>query len=238
MSHSITAWLRVHNSTSVGLEIRRRQWHPTPVLLPGKSHGCKSHGVAKSWTWLSDVTFTFHFHALEKEMATHSSVLAWRIPGTGEPGGLPSMGSHRVRRDWSDLAAGLEISQRMTTVSQQEALVSWAIRCVQLSKMRNIKYSMAETENKIKYALIMSTTVGWMLQNGLYISDQRILYRSFYGKWWKRSYVELDIHMCSWICHNTKHMTIRDVKVKNKIPLRGLKWNIQVAINLKLWPAD
>ena len=57
------------------------------------------HGVAKGWTRLSDFTFTFHFHALEKEMATHSSVLAWRIPGTGEPGGLLSMGWHRVRHD-------------------------------------------------------------------------------------------------------------------------------------------
>ena len=63
------------------------------------------HGVAKSQTLLSDFTFTFHFHPLEKEMATHSSVLAWRIPGTGEPGGLPSMGLHRVGHDWSDLAA-------------------------------------------------------------------------------------------------------------------------------------
>ena len=63
------------------------------------------HGVAKSRTRLSDFPFTFHFHALEKEMATHSSVLAWRIPGMGEPGGLPSMGSHRVGHDWSDLAA-------------------------------------------------------------------------------------------------------------------------------------
>ena len=63
------------------------------------------HGVAKSRIWLSDFTFTFHFHVLEKEMATHSSVLAWRIPGMREPGGLPSMGSHRVRHDWSDLAA-------------------------------------------------------------------------------------------------------------------------------------
>ena len=54
------------------------------------------HGVAKSWTRLSNFTFTFHFHALEKEMATHSSVLAWRIPGTGEPHGLPSLGSQRV----------------------------------------------------------------------------------------------------------------------------------------------
>ena len=57
------------------------------------------HGVVKSRTRLSDFTFTFHFHALEGEMATHSSVLAWRIPGKGEPGGLPSMGSHRVRHD-------------------------------------------------------------------------------------------------------------------------------------------
>ena len=83
---------------------RRRQWHPALVLLPGKSHGRRSlvgavHGVVKSRTRLSDFPFTFHFHALEKEMATHSSVLAWRIPGTGEPGGLPSMGSHRVGHD-------------------------------------------------------------------------------------------------------------------------------------------
>ena len=57
------------------------------------------HGVAKSWTRLSNFTFTFHFRALGKEMAIHSSVLAWRIPGTGEPGGLPSMGLHRVGHD-------------------------------------------------------------------------------------------------------------------------------------------
>ena len=57
------------------------------------------HGVARSWTRLSDFTFTFHFHALEKEMAAHSSVLAWRTPGMGEPGGLPSLGSHRVGHD-------------------------------------------------------------------------------------------------------------------------------------------
>ena len=61
--------------------------------------GLQFHGVAKSQTWLSNFTFTFHFHALEKEMATHSSVLAWRILGTGEPGELPSMGLHRVGHD-------------------------------------------------------------------------------------------------------------------------------------------
>ena len=58
-----------------------------------------AHGVAEGQTRLSDFTFTFHFHALEKEMATHSSALVWRIPGTGEPGALPSMWSHRVRHD-------------------------------------------------------------------------------------------------------------------------------------------
>ena len=129
---------------------RRRQWHSTPVLLPGlQSMGswrvgqterlhfhfslscieegngnllqywdsclenprergawwAAVHAVARSQTRLSDFAFTFHCHALEKAMATHSSVLAWRIPGTGEPGGLPSMGSHRVRHDRSDLAA-------------------------------------------------------------------------------------------------------------------------------------
>ena len=73
---------------------------------PGKLQSMRS----LSRTWLSDFTLTFHFHALEKEMAIHSSVLAWRIPGTGEPGGLPSMGLHRVRHDWSDLAAAAAIS--------------------------------------------------------------------------------------------------------------------------------
>ena len=66
------------------------------------------HELAKSQAWLNDFTFTFHFRALEKEMATHSSVLAWRIPGMGEPDGLPSMGSHRVGHDWSDLAVAAE----------------------------------------------------------------------------------------------------------------------------------
>ena len=71
----------------------------------GRAWWAAVHGVAQSQTRLSDFTFTFHSHASEKEMATHSSVLAWRIPGTGEPGGLLSMRSHRVGHDWSDLAA-------------------------------------------------------------------------------------------------------------------------------------
>ena len=76
--------------------VRRRRWHPTPILLPGKSHGrrilvgCSPWGLEES-----DITEWLYFHALEKEMATLPSVLAWRIPGTGEPGGLQSMGSRR-----------------------------------------------------------------------------------------------------------------------------------------------
>ena len=84
----------------------RRQWHPTPVLLPGKSMvggawWAADHGVAKSWTRLRDFTFTFLFHALEKEMAAHSSVLAWRVPGTGSLAGCRLWGrteSARLRR--------------------------------------------------------------------------------------------------------------------------------------------
>ena len=140
------------------VRFRRRQWHPTPVLLPGKSHGRRSLVGCSPWgRWGSDTTERLHVHfslscigegngsplqcsclknprdggawwaavygvthsrtrlkwlslavaesGLEKEMATHSSVLAWRIPGMGEPGGLSSMGLHRVGHDWSDLAA-------------------------------------------------------------------------------------------------------------------------------------
>ena len=67
--------------------------------MSGGAWWAADHGISKSWTQLSDFTFTFHLHALEKEMATHSSVLAWRIPGTEEPGGPPSMGSHRGGHD-------------------------------------------------------------------------------------------------------------------------------------------
>ena len=93
----------------------RREWHSTPVLLPGNSHGQRSQVGCSPWGhwvrhhWVSDFTFTFHFHALEKEISTHSSVLAWRIPGTGEPDRLPSMGLHRVWHDWGDLAAAAAV---------------------------------------------------------------------------------------------------------------------------------
>ena len=91
------------SSSSINL-LEEGNGHPTLVLWPGKSHGRRSLVGCSPWgsevrTQLSDFTFTFHFHALEKEMAIHSSILAWRTPGTVEPGGLPSMGSHRVRHN-------------------------------------------------------------------------------------------------------------------------------------------
>ena len=75
------------------------QYSCLEIPIDGGASWAAVHGVAESWTRLSDFNFTFHFHALEKEMATHSSVLAWRIPGIGEPGGLPSLGLSRVRHD-------------------------------------------------------------------------------------------------------------------------------------------
>ena len=86
-------------------------------------------GVARSQTRLSDFPFTFHFHALEKEMATHSSVLAWRIPGTEEPGGLPSMGLHRVGHDWSDLALALALNS-FTSREHSPSQGSWGLTMI------------------------------------------------------------------------------------------------------------
>ena len=111
-SHNIFILLYISPFRSVNFCITYLGAHGTPLQysclenpIDGGAWWATVHGVAKSRTWLSELTFTFHFHALEKEMATHSSVLAWRIPGTGEPGWLPSMGSHKVGQDWSDLAA-------------------------------------------------------------------------------------------------------------------------------------
>ena len=87
MPFAVEKAMAPHSSTRLGNPMDGRAWQATV------------HGVAKSWTRLSDFPFTFRFHALEKEMATHSSFLAWRVPGTGEPGGLLSMGSHRVGHD-------------------------------------------------------------------------------------------------------------------------------------------
>ena len=94
--------IQEEDKTIVSIYAWRRQWHPTPVLclenpMDGGAWKAAVHGVAKSRTQLSDFTFTFHFHELEKEMETHSSVLAWRIPGTGEPGGVYGVAQSRTR---------------------------------------------------------------------------------------------------------------------------------------------
>ena len=104
---SLLHWCRIQSIWTL-LTLPFREGNGTPLQysclenpMDGGAWLAAVHGVARSQTQLSDFTFTFHFHALEKEMATHSSVLAWKIPGTGEPDGLPSMGS----QSWSDLAA-------------------------------------------------------------------------------------------------------------------------------------
>ena len=105
-SHEIKRYLLFGRKVMTTLDSILREGNGTPPQYPHLENPMDRgawqaavHGVTKSQARLSDFTFTFHFHALEKEMATHSSVLAWRIPGMGEPGGLPSMGSHRVRYD-------------------------------------------------------------------------------------------------------------------------------------------
>ena len=98
--------------------------------MDGGAWKASVHGVAEGQTLLSDYTFPFHFQALEKEMATHSSTLSWKIPGTVEPGGLPSMGSHRVRHDWSDLAAvaAAATSYKVTeNLSELHSITEWKI---------------------------------------------------------------------------------------------------------------
>ena len=112
MSPTLFFFLRIDLAIWVLLWFHIGEGNGTPLQysclenpMDGGAWWAAVHGVAKSRTWLSNFTFTFHVPALEKEMAAHSSVLAWRIPGTGDPGGLPSMGSHRVGHVWSDLAA-------------------------------------------------------------------------------------------------------------------------------------
>ena len=121
ISNKSTFWLGKSNSSYF------REGNGTPLQysclenpMDGGAWWATVHGVVKSRTWLSDFTFTFHFHALEKAMATHSSVLAWRIPGMGEPGGLPYMGLHRVGHDWSDLAAAAAWGAEFAVLLREE----------------------------------------------------------------------------------------------------------------------
>ena len=113
----------LHNCTHLTSQQHKRQWHPTPVLLPGKSHGRRSLVGCSPWgRWESDTTerLPFHFHALEKEMATHSSVLAWRITGMG---GLPSLGSQS--RTWlKRLSSSSSKPKKLSHTSRVKTLTS------------------------------------------------------------------------------------------------------------------
>ena len=118
------------------------------------------HGVAEGWTRLSDFTFTFHFHALEKEMATHSSVLAWRIPGTGHPGGLSSMGSHRVGHNWSDWAAAGAV--------QSPLVAQWSGICLAMQDtwVRSLGREDPLEEEMATYSSIVAWEVPWTEEPG------------------------------------------------------------------------
>ena len=114
-----------HNLSTIGLASTPLQYSCLENPMDGGAWKAVVHGVAKSQTWLNDFTFTFHLHALEKKMATHCSVLAWRIPRTGEPGGLPSMGSRGVGHDWSDLAAAAALGVEKRDCTGNQILSSW-----------------------------------------------------------------------------------------------------------------
>ena len=124
------------------------------------------HGVAKSRAWLSDFTFPFHFHALEKEMATHSSVLARRIPGMGESGGLPSMGSHRVGYDWSGLAAAAAAVWQDNGISEKTDKCSWRGKQMRPRKIWKVYLCSFYEKSKVpwwdirKICLVRATAIG------------------------------------------------------------------------------
>ena len=162
----------------------RRQWHPTPVLclenpMDGGAWWAAVHGVAKSRIRLSNLTFTFHFHALEKEMATHSSVLAWRIPGTGETGGCRLWGSHRVGHNWSDLAAAYMSS---STSILKARILSLPKKIVELFSLKRQPTLLTFEKKSMKYpgmnncslsTILSSKNVPWIMWL-VYLATQTI----------------------------------------------------------------
>ena len=134
------------------------------------------HEVTKSQTRLSDFTFTFHFRALEKEMATHSSVLAWRIPGTGEPGGLPSVGLHRVGHDWSDLAVAVAVG--IFLVLHHFISLIWVLKDFFTLFYTLLPYSLTFSWQYLKWLITLKSRISFKLKNqsheknGVYIPAQ------------------------------------------------------------------
>ena len=120
-------------------------WQTLWTEEPGRLQPMGSLRVGHDWATSLSI-FTFHFHALEKEMATHSSVLAWRIPGTGEPDGLLSMGSHRVRHDWSDLAAAAAAWRKRIW----KRYLSYFVIHMKLTQTLEINYTSVKMNNKLK----------------------------------------------------------------------------------------
>ena len=144
------------------------------------------HAVAKSQTRLSDFTFTFHFHALEKEMATHSSVLARRIPGTGEPGGLQSVGSHRVGHDWGNLAAAAAASPLLITYFMCISLMCAAQSRSRVWLFANLCcYSLQPKTDSSVHGIFQARTLEWVAISPSRGSSQP-RYRthiSYIGRW-------------------------------------------------------
>ena len=129
--------------------------------MDGEAWWAAIRGVTNSRTRLSDFTFAFHFHALEMEMATHSSVLAWRIPGMGEPGGLPSMGSHGVRHDWSDLTAA--------AAAKRASLVAHQLRIylpMQETQVRSLDQEDALEKEMATHSSILAWKIPWTEECG------------------------------------------------------------------------
>ena len=118
------------------------------------------HGVVKSQTGLSDFTFTFHFHTLEKETAIHSSVLAWRIPGTWEPDGLPCLGSHRVRHDCSDLAAAAVCIWGFPSASVKN------LPAIQETRVQSLGWGDPQEEGMVTHSNILAWRIPWTEEPG------------------------------------------------------------------------
>ena len=146
-----------YNKNKAGIMKNTGEGNGNPLQYGG-AWWAAVHGVANSRIWLSDFTFAFHFHALEKEMATHSSALAWRIPGTGEPGGLPSMGSHRAGHDWSNLAA----AAAWRTWTEVFTIPSSKIKYDFIWSLDFPEQSIFKLQGKLYIALILDSSILWL----------------------------------------------------------------------------